>query len=58
MSNPWFYLSLLGLLSYLGGICAYGLGYLTFKIPSVKNYIECKIAIHINNLRSGEVYLF
>ena len=51
MANPWFYLSLLGLLSYLGGVCAYGLGHLTFKIPSVKNYIEDKIAIHINNLK-------
>jgi membrane protein YqaA with SNARE-associated domain len=51
MANPWFYLFLLGLLSYLGGICAYGLGNLTFKIPSVKNYIETKIAIHIINLR-------
>ncbi|MBK0384020.1 VTT domain-containing protein [Pedobacter sp. SD-b] len=50
-ANPWFFLSLLGLLSYLGGICAYGLGGLTFKIPSVRNYIENKIAIHIINLR-------
>lgn len=51
MINPWFYLGLLGTLSYLGGICAYGLGGLTFKIPSVKNYIEDKIAIHIKNLK-------
>jgi membrane protein YqaA with SNARE-associated domain len=51
MANPWIYLFLLGLLSYLGGICAYGLGNLTFKIPSVKNYIETKIALHITNLR-------
>lgn len=51
MSNPWFYLGLLAMWSYLGGICAYGLGSLTFKIPSVKKYIEDKIAIHIRNLK-------
>ncbi|MBU1483335.1 MAG: VTT domain-containing protein [Bacteroidetes bacterium] len=51
MSNPWFYLGLLAMWSYLGGICAYGLGSLTFKIPSVRKYIEDKIAIHIKNLK-------
>jgi membrane protein YqaA with SNARE-associated domain len=51
MSNPWMYLFFLAGLSYLGGVCAYFLGKLVYFIPSVKNYIENKIATHIVNLR-------
>ncbi len=51
MSSPWLYLFFLATLSYLGGVCAYLLGKLIFLIPSVKNYIENKIASHIVNLR-------
>ena len=59
MSNPWLYLFIIASLSYLGGVCAYFLGKLIFLIPSVKNYIENKIAVHINNLRKwGGLFVF
>ena len=58
MSHPWIYLSVLATLSYLGGITAYYLGTLTFKIKSVKAYLENKIAVHIKNLRKwGSVFV-
>lgn len=58
MSHPWLYLTLLATLSYLGGVTAYYLGTLTFKIAAVKNYIENKIAIHIKNLRKwGSIFI-
>ncbi|MFC5283283.1 YqaA family protein [Pedobacter alpinus] len=58
MSNPWLYLTGLASLSYLGGITAYYLGKLTFKIPVVKNYLENKIAIHLVNLRKwGSIFV-
>lgn len=58
MSYPWLYLTGLATLSYLGGITAYYLGLLTFKIPVVKNYIENKISIHIKNLRKwGSIFV-
>jgi len=50
-SQPWFYLFLIALLSYLGGICSYFIGKLIANIPSVNNYLHTKIANHISNLR-------
>jgi membrane protein YqaA with SNARE-associated domain len=51
MSQPWIYLFLLATLSYLGGVCAYFLGKLFYRITSVRTYLDSKIAIHISNLR-------
>ena len=51
MSTPWGFLFILATLSYVGGICAYFIGKLFFLIPSVKNYLHNKIAVHIVNLR-------
>ena len=43
----------------LGGIIAYYIGKSLFLIPSVKNHIENKIALHITNLRRwGGLFVF
>ncbi len=58
-STPWLFLFILATMSYLGGIIAYFLGNRLFLIPAVKNHIENKIAIHINNLRKwGGLFVF
>ena len=59
MNSPWFYLFILASISYLGGICAYYIGKLVFRIPSVKHYIENKISLHILNLKKwGGLFVF
>lgn len=50
-ANPWLYLFVLATMSYLGGIIAYFIGSVLFMIPSVKYYLEIKVAKHIDNLR-------
>lgn len=46
---PVFYLSLLALASYLGGIISYFAGKAITKIPAVHRYMETKMAKHIKN---------
>ncbi|MFD0962412.1 YqaA family protein [Pseudofulvibacter geojedonensis] len=48
-SDPIINLTLLATLSYLGGITSYFLGKASLKIPSVKNYLEVKMAKHLKN---------
>ena len=50
-ATPWLFLFIIASLSYVGGIIAYFVGQQLNQIPSVKNHIENKIAVHINNLR-------
>jgi len=50
-ASPWLFLFYLATASYIGGIIAYFLGKLLYSIPSVKFYLENKIARHIMNLR-------
>lgn len=58
-ATPWLFLSILATISYLGGIIAYFIGNRLFLIPSIKNYIENKIAKHIVNLRKwGGLFVF
>lgn len=58
-ATPWFFLFILATMSYLGGIIAYFIGKSLFLIPSVKNHIENKIALHIANLRKwGGLFIF
>lgn len=55
------WLNLFGLatMSYAGGILAYYIGKLLYFIPSVKNYLEGKMAKNIKNLkRWGSVFVF
>lgn len=47
----WYLLSLLGVLSYLGGIISYFVGRGFASIPSVFVYLEVKMAKHIKNMR-------
>ncbi|MGJ8661496.1 MAG: YqaA family protein [Bacteroidota bacterium] len=51
MGEPVLFLFFLALLSYLGGVTAYGLGKIIGLIPTVQNRLENKIAKHIINLR-------
>ncbi len=57
-ATPWFFLFLLATMSYIGGVLAYLIGNRLALIPSVKNYIENKVAKHIENLRKwGSVFI-
>ena len=56
-SNPILYLSLLALVSYLGGVVSYFLGKSITKISSVHEYLEVKMAKHIKNTRKWGGFL-
>ena len=45
--SPLFYLSLLALVSYLGGIISFFIGRFIAKIPSAKEFLEVKMEKHI-----------
>ena len=49
MPRPWQYLSILGLLSYSGGLMAYWLGKCITTMPTVHNYLEVKMAKQLRN---------
>ncbi len=48
---PWLILFELATASYIGGLIAYFIGQGLGMIPSVKKYLEVKVAKHINNLK-------
>lgn len=48
---PWFFLSILSVLSYLGGVLSYFFGRGIANIPKVFVYLEVKMAKHIKNMR-------
>ncbi len=50
-ASPWMYLFILATMSYIGGVLSYFLGNRIALIPSIKEYIENKVAKHITNLR-------
>jgi membrane protein YqaA with SNARE-associated domain len=50
-ATPWLFLLIIASLSYIGGILAYFAGQQLYRIPSIRNHIEHKIATHITNLR-------
>ncbi len=56
-ANPIALLSLLAILSYLGGVVAYFIGKGILHIPSIHNYLENKIAHHITNVRKWGGFL-
>ncbi|UZO80208.1 short-chain dehydrogenase [Aquimarina sp. ERC-38] len=56
-NSPILYLSVLALLSYLGGIVSYFIGKSITKIPSVHEYLEVKMAKHIKNTRKWGGFL-
>lgn len=55
--DPLLYLSLLALLSYLGGCVSYFLGKTILSIPRVKNTLEVKMAKHIQHIRKWGGFL-
>ncbi len=56
-TSPILYLSILALLSYLGGVISYFIGKSITKIPSVHEYLEVKMAKHIRNTRKWGGFL-
>lgn len=56
-SNPILYLSILAILSYLGGVVSYITGKAVLLIPSVQNYMEVKMSKHIVNMRKWGGFL-
>lgn len=57
LPNPMLYLSILALLSYLGGIISYITGLSITRIPKVRYAIENKLSKHINNIRKWGGFL-
>lgn len=57
MPNPVFYLSLLAVLSYTGGIIAYFIGRASTRIHAVHEYLEVKMARHLKNARKWGGFL-
>ncbi|MDA3892381.1 MAG: VTT domain-containing protein [Salinivirgaceae bacterium] len=49
--TPWPFLFILATMSYVGGVIAYFIGTRLFLIPTLRNYIENKVAKHIVNLK-------
>lgn len=57
MYSPWFYLSILAILSYTGGLLAYWIGHAITKIPSVHNYLEVKMEKQLKNSKKWGGFL-
>jgi membrane protein YqaA with SNARE-associated domain len=57
MYNPWFYLTILAILSYSGGLVSYWMGRSITKIPSVHNYIEVKMEKQLKNSKKWGGFL-
>jgi membrane protein YqaA with SNARE-associated domain len=55
--SPLFYLSLLALVSYLGGIISFFIGRFIAKIPSAKEFLEVKMEKHIKMIRKWGGFL-
>lgn len=50
-SEPILNLSILAILSYIGGLLSYFIGRMTLKIEAVKNYLEVKMAKNLENTK-------
>lgn len=57
MYNPWFFLSLLALFSYCGGLLSYWIGRSITKMPSVHNYLEVKMEKQLKNSKKWGGFL-
>lgn len=57
MYNPWFYLGLLALLSYSGGLLSYWMGRTITKVPSVHKYLEVKMEKQLKNSKKWGGFL-
>ncbi len=56
-SNPVLFLSLIALMSYLGGIVSYFIGRAALKIERVHEYLEVKMSKHLKNARKWGGFL-
>lgn len=56
-AQPIVNLCILATLSYLGGLTAYFIGRSSLKIPSIKNYLEVKMAKNLQNTRKWGGFL-
>lgn len=56
-ASPMVYLTLLAILSYLGGIVSYFIGKMILRIPAVYNYVEVKMEKHLRNVRKWGGFL-
>ena len=50
-SDPVIYLSILAVLSYIGGIVSFFIGRASLRINSIKNYLENKMSHHLKNTK-------
>lgn len=57
MYSPWFYLAILAILSYGGGLVSYWMGRTITKIPSVHNYLEVKMEKQLKNSKKWGGFL-
>ncbi|WP_298497650.1 VTT domain-containing protein [uncultured Algibacter sp.] len=57
MLSPWFYLGLLAVLSYGGGLLSYWMGRSITKMPSVHNYLETKMEKQLKNSKKWGGFL-
>lgn len=57
MYSPWFYLGLLAVLSYGGGMLSYWMGRSITKMPSVHNYLETKMEKQLKNSKKWGGFL-
>ena len=55
--TPIFFLSILAVLSYLGGIISFFIGKAISKMPSVYNYLELKMEKHVKMIRKWGGFL-
>ena len=55
--SPIFYLSMLAVLSYLGGIISYTIGKTISKMPTVYNYLQVKMQKHVKMIRKWGGFL-
>ena len=56
-ASPILFLSLLALLSYMGGIVSFFIGKSISKTPSVKEYLEVKMKKHLKNIKKWGGFL-
>ena len=56
-ASPILFLSLLALLSYMGGIVSFFIGKSISKTPSVKEYLEIKMKKHLKNIKKWGGFL-
>lgn len=57
MYSPWFYLSVLAILSYGGGLLSYWMGRSITKMPTVHNYLEVKMEKQLKNSKKWGGFL-